>query len=93
MRTPTIPIGPMVSEKKIKKDNIIFYTIVSLVVYVLPIGKNNNIFKDHIMNIPTKLGSNSPSGFREDLKTDNTLFNTFGPSNEYSCQFGFNEED
>jgi hypothetical protein len=79
--------------RRLKKDNIIFYTIVSLVVYVLPIGKNNNIFKDHIMNIPTKLGSNSPSGFREDLKTDNTLLTLLDHPMNIHAKFGFNEED
>jgi hypothetical protein len=31
------------------------------------------------MNIPTKCGCNWPSGFREEVKTDNTLLYTFVP--------------
>jgi hypothetical protein len=63
-----VPLGPLVSEKKIKKQTP-FLTPLDLWFLLCTSDQQKkaiHFLEDHQMNIPTKFGSNLPSGFREE---------------------------
>ena len=90
---PYYPISLVVEEKKIKKQTTYFWHLWDTCFFCVLLinNKNINFLEDHSMNIPTKFCSNGHQWFqRRRLKTDNTLFDTFGPL--VSCELPLNKK-
>jgi len=67
MKIPTkFDLAQWLQRKRLKSDNIILTPLDLLFLLCISDQQKNNFLEDHPMNIPTKFGSNWPSGFRED---------------------------